>query len=318
MAFTLIHHWKLDEGTGTVANDSVGTNDGWLVGPVAWETTAPYGAIFNGEIGTVNGDCSIDWGDVCFVTTQQVKANYYNTVWVVRFKCAAGEISGGPIVQLIDKQSSTDDYPSSLSAYTAPISIYVGVDGYLYMHLAEDNLEGFFSDYWRSTSKVDDENWHQVVFRYCQVFDPNQRFLYSLWVDGVEEISAVEAPICNNVDAASYFHIGGGANIYWTGRCGAQGGYINSSNQPVSFNGTVRDVRWYSGCATDSEIDALLEPNQPGEFSVLGGAVQFSLTRYLSAGTGEYSLNGVPVRLVADVETPEPVLPAAVMFSCNT
>ena len=51
----LIGLWKLDEGTGTFATDSVGTNNGTLIGGATWTTGKIGGAVnFDGTSGSIN------------------------------------------------------------------------------------------------------------------------------------------------------------------------------------------------------------------------------------------------------------------------
>jgi PKD repeat protein len=57
----LIHHWSLDDGSGTTAIDSVGSYDGTLVNGPLWE---PTGGVFGGALRFDGEDDYVDLGDV--------------------------------------------------------------------------------------------------------------------------------------------------------------------------------------------------------------------------------------------------------------
>jgi hypothetical protein len=346
----LYDRWPLTDGSGTTAANTVRSdNYGILVNSPTWITDSPNGGglRFNGASGYWH--CP-NWytsepryTGMNYVTTRRyctaVWSTFVITAW---FRVPEGMASGAPVWSFHRKvlDDATGQEPGQewyLNVYRPVTQVYVTPDGYVrgflfHTWLPEAGPPPYYEfNSWVSDRRVDDGMWHHVVVKRCSV-DPRD---YSAFLDGEKIFEATETVPTGMSEP--YFHIGG---VGWIERFGCEvqsiipPGLDGIPTVPRSFYGDITDVRVYDSCESDSTIADFYKgymPASAGAFSVSGGPTNilkpgnFAVAgspalagRSMIAGGAGFDVNGLPVRLIADIETPEPVLPAAVMFSCNT
>lgn len=144
---TLIAHWALDETEGIVAHDSVGSNDGILLGDPLWEPDA----------GVVGGTLSFDGEDDCVAVSDAVYDPATGPISILAW------VKGGGPGQVILSQSDSDNW------------LMLDTQGCL-----KTALKGSFRDTGLTSDvAIADGNWHRVGF----VWDGTSRILF---VDDVE------------------------------------------------------------------------------------------------------------------------------------
>jgi hypothetical protein len=171
--YRLIAHWKLDETEGSIAYDSIGSNDGTLNEDPNWQPTA----------GKVDGALKFDGID-----------NYIRTDFVLNpvsgsFSAFAW-IKGGEPGQVIICQ--TDGFQGSAWLCAEPS------EGKL-----RTNLMDAFFDPLESESVITDGQWHHIGLVYDR--DTYKRHLY---VDGVEVAKDVD--FAGGVPSECGLYIGAG------------------------------------------------------------------------------------------------------------
>jgi hypothetical protein len=147
---TLIAHWALDEAEGIVAGDSVGNNDGYVMGDPIW---APDGGQMDGAIYLDGIDDVIIAGPVL----NPANGPFSVFAWI---------IAGAPGQVVISQQGGAN----WLS--TDPL------DGKLMTGLVPPPVGRFITQPMESESIITDGQWHRIGF----VWDGKHRTLY---VDGV-------------------------------------------------------------------------------------------------------------------------------------
>jgi hypothetical protein len=149
----LVSWWKFDEGSGTIANDSAGNNDGSLVGDTSWTTGQIGGALSfdgNGDYVNCGSGGSLDITSTITVSAW-VKRPDYNT---------AGTIAG----------------KTNSNSVTAGYSLHSYIEGFEFQ---------FYSGGWRRTTPrvpATAGQWHHIVGTY----DGSYACLY---IDGVQRAS---------------------------------------------------------------------------------------------------------------------------------
>jgi hypothetical protein len=174
LAVVPLAHWKLDETEGTIAYDSIGSNDGTLNGDPNWQPTA----------GKVNGALKFN-GTNNYISTDFVLDPAYGPFSVFAW------IKGGAPGQVIISQK---DDPGRGSAWLCAESS----EGKL-----RTNLMDAFFDPLESESVITDGQWHHVGLVYD--FDVFHRHLY---VDGVEVAKDIDIVV--GLGRTSGLYIGAG------------------------------------------------------------------------------------------------------------
>jgi hypothetical protein len=219
--------YSFDEGAGTIAGDSVGTNTGVLVG-----ATKPQWV--PGQIGS--GALSFSGTGAYNQTNQsavQVSSNLVASlgttstlaVWVKTTQTGSNTHSQAPAITGVDQAGTTSDINWGTLNASGQIGIYVGDSGGVY-----------------STTPVNDGQWHHVAITRDAFTGQVQ-----LYIDGVLNGSAA---LDVGTKAAQFYLIGA-----LTDRNNA--GYVTGANY---FNGQLDEVRIYNRVLTATEISALGQP----------------------------------------------------------
>jgi len=179
----LIAHWKLDETEGTIAHDTAGDHDGFVIGPV-WH---PDG-------GMVAGALQFDGID-----------DYVSTEFVLdpadgEFSVFAWVKGGGPGEVIISQTGGTTGYSST----------WLGIDA------SEGKLITKLMFFWlplESESVITDDAWHRVGV----VWDGAHRYLY---LDGTE-VAKDTSPFSTGFRSDGGLYFGTGNNLdagsFWSG-----------------------------------------------------------------------------------------------------
>jgi hypothetical protein len=175
--FQPVAHWKLDEPEGTIAQDSIGNNDGTLHGNPAWQPTG----------GKVGGGLQFDGVDD-YVSTgfilNPAKGSFSTFAW----------IKGGAPGQVIISQT---DGTGSGAAWLWADSSY----GRLITRLMHPPFDPLVSE-----SVITDVQWRHVGLVYD--FDGLHR---SLYVDGAEV--AKDTDVVGGVDSNGGLYFGAGKTL---------------------------------------------------------------------------------------------------------
>ncbi|MHC4556584.1 MAG: Kelch repeat-containing protein, partial [Planctomycetota bacterium] len=154
--YRLVAHWKLNETEGTIAYDSIGSNDGTLNGDLNWQPTD----------GKVDGALKFN-GIGNYISTDFVLnpvASFSAFVWI------KGGVPGQVIISQADRRAGRNIIPGST---------WLGTDlseGRLMTRL----MDTFFPPL-ESESVITDDQWHHIGLVYD--FEQFHRHLY---VDGAE------------------------------------------------------------------------------------------------------------------------------------
>jgi sugar lactone lactonase YvrE len=180
--FRLVAHWKLDEAEGTIAYDSIGSNDGILNGDPNWQPTAGKvdGALkFNGIDNYINTDFVLN----------PVSGSFSAFAWV------KGVVPGQAIISQANRSDGRFVHPGSTWLGTDPS------DGRLLTNL----MDAYFPPL-ESESVITDSQWHHVGLVYD--LDNFHRHLY---VDGVEV--AKDTDIVGGASSEGGLYIGAGKDL---------------------------------------------------------------------------------------------------------
>jgi hypothetical protein len=219
----LISYWKLDEGSGTIARDSAGSNDGTLEGDAKWAEGWVIGAV---ELdGT---DDYVDCGEGTVFNT--VCRNVITLSAWVKPNPALGPDWGGIIIRGWGYLfGDVDPYDTFALYYHRP-----------------NNRMGFktngTSPNWLaspdgSAADLFNEEWHHVA----AVYDGDEKVIY---LDGVEIVRG---------DSTGQIGIGEG-----TGRV-LLGGGRDAEPMVIEFGGRIDEARIYDRALTHEEIIAVME-----------------------------------------------------------
>jgi len=105
----LFAHWKFDEGSGTTATDSAGTNNGALIGPPTWTT------------GRIDGALSFDDGDyvVAAPVAPLASDTFSAQAWI------RTDESAGLIIPFLTQIRSSDSYGFYFYIYNDKPDVYI-------------------------------------------------------------------------------------------------------------------------------------------------------------------------------------------------
>ncbi|HVT28060.1 MAG TPA: LamG-like jellyroll fold domain-containing protein, partial [Lacipirellulaceae bacterium] len=231
-----VYYYAFDDGSGTFASDSAGTNTGVLVGATKPQWVA-------GRLGS--SALSFSGNGAYNQTNQsavQVSSNLVNplggtstfSAWVKTTQTGSNNHSQAPALTGVDQLGSTGDINWGTLNAAGDIGIYVGDSGGIY-----------------STTPINDGQWHNVTMTRDAFTGVVQ-----LYVDGT----------LNNTGS---FDIGyKAAQFYLVGALTVR----NSSGNVVGanyFNGQIDNVQIYNRVLSSTEISALGEPpSAPSGLSV--------------------------------------------------
>ncbi|MHC4440362.1 MAG: LamG domain-containing protein, partial [Planctomycetota bacterium] len=154
----LVAHWRLDEGSGTTAYDSAGSNQGTLNGDPKW-STGPAGGVLE-----FDGD---DYVDIPSGVTELGAANFTIAAWIKTSETGMAILSksnGDTGWSSMEKQLYVADSATSEGDNDGTVE-YVG----------------WGCDWIRGSIRVDDGQWHHVAVTWNM--DEGSGHAY---VDGVE------------------------------------------------------------------------------------------------------------------------------------
>jgi hypothetical protein len=172
----LVSHWKFDEGSGTIAYDSAGSNDGTIYG-AQWTAGQIDGALdFDGVDDYVDvgdpPDGSLDFG----TSTDFSISLWFNT-------------SGPKVGFFVCKRAK---------GYYAGYDFYIESDGKVFARIADGSS---ISDA-RTTEGFNDGLWHHAV----AVYDRDGQI--TIYVDNVSKATSVSIAGMGNIDNSQPFTIG--------------------------------------------------------------------------------------------------------------
>jgi len=175
----LAGQWKFDEGTGSIAHDSVGDNDGTIYG-ATWTSGKFNGALSfdgSGDYVDCGNDASLDPGSGPFAVSVWIKTNVTNAhdIMIVGNSCGG---CGGDLR-----------------------SVWISTDGNHHVYVMIINEIGINSAGVFGTTNIEDGKWHYIV----TVRDDNILYLY---VDGVCEGTPADAASVGDVVGPAPWTIG--------------------------------------------------------------------------------------------------------------
>ncbi|MDB5301190.1 MAG: repeat-containing protein, partial [Phycisphaerales bacterium] len=226
--------YHFDEGSGTAAVDSVGGNNGTLVGsPLpAWVTPGRVGSAnlsFSGNgVNYTNGLSSVnlqnDLSPILGSTSSL-------TAWIktTQIGNSDGSTWQDPAITGVEQNGGGNDIRWGFLDTTGHIGIAPG--------------DGATA---RSTSPINDGQWHHVAFTRDAVTG-----VIKVYVDGVLSATATGDP---GNKTSQFFSIGSNTNVASDGV---------TRNGAVYFNGQLDDVRIYNQVLDPAEVNALALPPTP-------------------------------------------------------
>jgi len=219
----LVSYWKLDDGSGTTARDSVGSNDGTLKGDAKWAEGWVIGAVeLDGDDDYVDCGEGTVFNTVCrdvITLTAWVKANP-----------AAGPDWGGVIMR---------GY-GYLYGNIEPFDTFA-----MYYHRPNERM-GFktnsTSPEWMaspdgSATDLFDEEWHHVA----SVYDGAEKVIY---LDAVEIVRGAATGRIGIGEGTGRILLGGGRDV---------------EPMVIEFGGRIDEARIYDRALTQEEIVAVME-----------------------------------------------------------
>ncbi|MBN1912466.1 MAG: PEP-CTERM sorting domain-containing protein [Pirellulales bacterium] len=229
--WTLIHHYKLDETTGTTATDSVGSDDGTL-------TVASGSAGFSFDddaiTGQIDGALNFTRSDHHMIALEDDTlalgtVDFKISMWVKRSAADIGTRQG------LVAQYSTETL-NDHSMWARFDNSTGNVDKLLFLVDTGGSDERVFSN----TVLTDTTSWHQLEFvrTYSAVDDETT---YAIYIDGSLDNSAVYAGTPYPISAVN------GAML---------GNYTPTNNN--SFGGGMDDVRVYTQAVPEPSTIVLL------------------------------------------------------------
>ncbi|UCE98880.1 MAG: LamG domain-containing protein [Planctomycetota bacterium] len=224
----LVAHWKFDEGSGTIAYDSAGSNDGTLVNGPMWTTGKIDGALsFDGT------NDYIIVGDPPDESLDFETGNFSISLW---FKTtdSAGE--------LVDKSGGGGGRSIGYSLFIGAVEVGAGEDradpGALCLRIRD----GFNLDMIETTNTYDDGTWHHLVAIRAGSGSAN----LDIYVDG------------ENVPTTSRFDQGAGdISNHYNLSIGAKFDAGDSNRWEDFLDGIIDDVRIYNRALSAGEVREL-------------------------------------------------------------
>lgn len=246
----LIHYWKLEDGTGTIASDSVGTNHGTVHG-ATWTS------------GIVNGALSFDGADD-YVEAFEISGSDYNNFTIAFWFKTNTDYSNIP------PNENPYDYWYNIFGsgigYVAimPSEPYGGVGdagAILFVVYPERNgwcacppcgygticpPDGEPAYFLRVTDVINKDQWHFAVLT-------SQGDNAIAYLDGIA------------IGTLTYDDLGISANHNFT-RIGVDTSkWYDTINQLYHFDGTIDEVRIYNRALSEAEIQELYEEGQDAD-----------------------------------------------------
>ena len=219
----LISYWKLDDGSGTTARDSVGSNDGTLQGDAKWAEGWVIGAV------ELDGDDDyVDCGEGTVFNT--VCRDVITLAAWVKANPAAGPDWGGVIMR---------GY-GYLYGDIEPFDTFA-----MYYHRPNERM-GFktnsTSPEWMaspdgSAADLFDEEWHHVA----SVYDGAEKVIY---LDAVEIVRGAATGRIGIGEGTGRVLLGGGRDV---------------EPMVIEFGGRIDEARIYDRALTQEEIVAVME-----------------------------------------------------------
>jgi len=226
----LISHWKFDEGNGTTAYDSVGDNDGNLIGDPNWVTgkVGTHALDFDGVDDYVDLDDHI--GDYQDLSTGTL------SVWIKK------ESTGNS--GMFFSSSDGGDFYSSM--YFAKMA-----DEKIKIRISKNNTSKL---YWRSDSIVP-FGWHH--FAYTTSTNPSGNWMY---LDG--ELVTGDYTVGSPSTSAFFSHIPDQDTM-------RIGNLHNSNKDSWHWDGLIDDVRIYDRALSAEEVQQLYQ-GEMVELEIIG------------------------------------------------
>ena len=244
----LIHHWTMEEGTGTTTADAVGSENGTLEGGVTWETAnlPPFvqggttaATAFDGQSGTR-------------ITMNGFEGITGTGARTVAFWMNAAE------VQVLDAATMVSwgtTGTSSGTRFDVRInSVDQGTENALRLEVEGGFIIG--------ETVVTDGQWRHVAV----TWDPDDGLGVhdaKLYINGILEDNVTQSDTNQSIDTGNAEDFRLGASIL---------GGVNERN----FTGLMDDVRLYDRALSASEIQALVVP-EPGSWLLLISALACGL-----------------------------------------
>ena len=277
---TLLHHWKLDENTGTSSVDQAGNTD------LELNVVGSYPAWVEGKFGSalsfsgVNGSGSrfvLASNDVAWLETRTVACGraFSFCGWI---KVSDNE-HARPIISTW--QDSTGN--GALQA------LYLGIDGKIYFSVLHVKVSTGYLRYAGSTSVVDDGQWHFVVGTYDGGATDGADKVISVYVDGSLDGTYTETDDTigyddNGISKTVLPILVGGGSVWADTSTSIN--YPSTKIDPPqfidgawyygypygSFDGLVDDPRIYCGALTAEEVEDLYNESYPS----ISNAIMFS------------------------------------------
>lgn len=221
----LIGHWKLDDGSGTNANDDAGSNDGTLTNGPTWTTGKISGAVqFDGSndyVSLPNSFPHISDGTI--------------SMWIKSTSDTVGTLLG------VHRDATSGIY-WLLQAGNGASSFFTNELVTIY-NLNGSTLEAAYVS--ANRSELFDGNWHHIV-----VTDDT---VVRLYIDGVEKTLGNR-----------FGNPGNSLFDYWAYDSFKIGAEYYSGTSQTHFNGLIDDVRIYNRALSSFEIQQLYSYGQLG------------------------------------------------------
>jgi len=255
---TAVSYWKLDEGTGTTATDSVGSNDGTITGATWGEGkiyTQRSRTTSDDKLGSADTPTSIT--DFKYTTSKKPGGVSNRVAFSEDYDVEREDVLSfdGSNDYVRNSSAVVSAYPFTMSGwfkttetsgtvvgifdtttnafYTA---IYVSGDNKATLTIDDDVVAGVI----KSTDDVTDGNWHHMVGVFTSTTDRK------LYLDGIEvnsDTTSVGFP--SGLDTTSI-------------------GVFDRSTQSTLMEGQVADVRIYDDALTADEVNYLYTNGKQG------------------------------------------------------
>ncbi|HET6252039.1 MAG TPA: LamG-like jellyroll fold domain-containing protein [Tepidisphaeraceae bacterium] len=244
--------YHFDAGSGTIAVDSVGTNNGTLTGsPLpAWVSPGETGAAalsFSGD-GTFNQSASQSVVTLSTDLSPILGATSSLDAWIKTTQAGNNTHYQAPAITGVEQAGAGNDINWGTPNAAGDIGIYVGDAGGVY-----------------STAPINDGKWHNVAMTRDSVSG-----LVQLYVDGV-------------LQGSGTFDTGAK-----TSKINVIGALLDVQSDGVTrtgdnyFNGNIDEVRIYNQVITANDVDALAEipaaPTLTGAAAMSGPVVHLTFT----------------------------------------
>ncbi|BFT94410.1 hypothetical protein MNSC_04180 [Minisyncoccus archaeophilus] len=258
----LVSHWKFDEGTGTTAYDSAGTNHGTLTNGPTWKTSSDC---ISG--GCLQFDGSNDYVNIGTPSSLEITQSISILAWVK---------GNGTAISRYQHDNTHRSWTMNFS----PNSIYVDI-------MKDCNATSNYKRYgYTNTSlETDTSNWHHIAFTYSTTDDALRVYLDGLDITHLEyrDRDNILSSICSNTTEPI--------------RIGSQ--YYNNALYSL-YNGLIDEVRIYNKALTSAEVSSLYETDEYLLNIKNGACGSINGTRVYSTPTEELCAYGYPGPVLGD------------------